>query len=183
MNTAVARRGTYWPPYDRTPRPSAFPKAPAVVPQGVALRIRLVHEWTLRSSCLALAGSGLTPALYTVLLVTRDNPGMRRRVLADMLVVKQPNISAAIANLEAAGFVSREGLSKDRRLSRIAITDAGRRCLQEVQARLDAAERKLFSGLDAAERREFQDLLGKLGSEGDPASPLAKGRASEDRSV
>ena len=45
---------------------------------------------------------------------------------------------------------------------RIALTDKGRRCQQDIQAHIDAMEQAMTSGMTDAEQAQLHDLLARL---------------------
>jgi DNA-binding MarR family transcriptional regulator len=93
--------------------------------------------------------AGLTPQQYRVLKLIGAG-GERSARLADRLAVAKPTLTSTADNLVAAGLLSREADSADRRVVRLRLTDAG-------QAAVDHAD-----GV-------YVDWLGALlGAAGDP---------------
>src|SRR5439155_14216396 len=83
-------------------------------------------------------GSGVTPAMHTVLAIIRDNPGIRQRTLAELLMVREPNMTRMIQGLQGAGLIAREIDKSDRRAFHLILTDKGRGLMDGVQGRMDA---------------------------------------------
>jgi len=107
-------------------------------------------------------GSGVTPGMHTVLAIIRDNPGMRQRTLAELLMVREPNMTRMIQGLQGSGLISREVDKTDRRAFHLVLTDKGQALMQSVQNRLDSLESQLLGGLDAQERVNLRDYLDRI---------------------
>jgi DNA-binding MarR family transcriptional regulator len=107
-------------------------------------------------------GSGVTPGMHTVLAIIRDNPGMRQRTLAELLMVREPNMTRMIQGLQASGLISRHVDKSDRRAFHLVLTDKGHALMQSVQNRLDSLESRLLAGLDTAERVNLRDYLDRI---------------------
>lgn len=84
---------------------------------------------------------------------------MRRVDLAHRLGVTPSGVARQLGPLERIGLVGRESHERDARLALVALTDSGRRIVEEAeQTAEDAAERALGALWPAPE----QDRLGKL---------------------
>jgi DNA-binding MarR family transcriptional regulator len=69
---------------------------------------------------------------------------------------------AAVNELAAGGYVSREPDPRDRRRNVVTITAAGRHRMTELAVAVDEIQEELLEPLSATERAEFIRLLGKL---------------------
>jgi DNA-binding MarR family transcriptional regulator len=98
--------------------------------------------------------AGLTPQQYRVLKLIGAG-GERSAKLAEKLAVAKPTLTSTADGLVAAGLLSRETDSRDRRAVRLRLTEAG----QEAMRRADLA----YAG--------WLDAL--LGTAGDPDRLLA----------
>jgi DNA-binding MarR family transcriptional regulator len=72
--------------------------------------------------------------------------------LADIERVAPPSMTRIAARLEERGWVVRTVDSSDRRVARLAVTDAGRALLKETRTRRDAYLAIRLRGLSAEER-------------------------------
>jgi DNA-binding MarR family transcriptional regulator len=72
--------------------------------------------------------------------------------LADIERVAPPSMTRIAARLEERGWVVRAVDSTDRRVARLAVTDAGRALLKETRTRRDAYLATRLRGLSAEER-------------------------------
>jgi DNA-binding MarR family transcriptional regulator len=133
-----------------------------VLPENIGFHIRIVQMRMFREFYRVFEGSGVTPGMHTVLAIIRDNPGMRQRTLAELLMVREPNMTRMIQGLQGSGLIARDVDKSDRRAFHLVLTDKGRALMQGVQDRLDALEEKLLGGLDAKERGNLRDYLDRI---------------------
>jgi len=142
--------------------PEAAAEAGPILPDNIGFHIRIVQMRVFREFYRVFEGSGVTPGMHTVLAIIRDNPGMRQRTLAELLMVREPNMTRMIQGLQASGLIAREVDKTDRRAFHLVLTDKGRALMQSVQDRLDNLEAKLLGGLDAQERRNLRSYLDRI---------------------
>ncbi|MGZ3274840.1 MAG: MarR family winged helix-turn-helix transcriptional regulator [Caulobacteraceae bacterium] len=140
----------------------AGPDVSPVLPENIGFHIRIVQMRIFREFYRVFEGSGVTPGMHTVLAIIRDNPGMRQRTLAELLMVREPNMTRMIQGLQASGLISRDVDKTDRRAFHLVLTDKGFSLMQGVQDRLDILENKLLGGLDPQERRNLRDYLDRI---------------------
>lgn len=133
-----------------------------VLPENIGFHIRIVQMRIFREFYRVFEGSGVTPGMHTVLAIIRDNPGMRQRTLAELLMVREPNMTRMIQGLQGAGLISREVDKSDRRAFHLVLTDKGRGLMDGVQDRLEILEDKLLGGLDPDERRNLRSYLDRI---------------------
>ena len=142
--------------------PQASPDASPILPENIGFHIRIVQMRIFREFYRVFEGSGVTPGMHTVLAIIRDNPGMRQRTLAELLMVREPNMTRMIQGLQGSGLISREVDKTDRRAFHLVLTDKGQALMQSVQNRLDSLESQLLGGLDAQERVNLRDYLDRI---------------------
>lgn len=142
--------------------PQAGPETRPILPDNIGFHIRIVQMRIFREFYRVFEGSGVTPGMHTVLAIIRDNPGMRQRTLAELLMVREPNMTRMIQGLQASGLIAREVDKSDRRAFRLVLTDKGRTLMEGVQDRLDTLEARLLGGLDAEERANLRDYLDRI---------------------
>jgi MarR family transcriptional regulator for hemolysin len=87
---------------------------------------------------------------------------MRQRTLAELLMVREPNMTRMIQGLQASGLIAREIDKTDRRAFHLVLTDKGRALMDGVQDRLDTLEARLLGGLDGEERRNLRSYLDRI---------------------
>jgi DNA-binding MarR family transcriptional regulator len=138
------------------------PDSSPVLPENIGFHIRIVQMRVFREFYRTFEGSGVTPGMHTVLAIIRDNPGIRQRTLAELLMVREPNMTRMIQGLQGADLIAREVDKTDRRAFHLILTDKGRALMDGVQARMDSFEEKLLGGMDSKERKALRDYLERI---------------------
>ena len=138
------------------------PDAVPVLPENIGFHLRIVQMRVFREFYRTFEGSGVTPGMHTVLAIIRDNPGIRQRTLAELLMVREPNMTRMIQGLQGADLIAREIDKTDRRAFHLVLTEKGRALMDGVQARMDSFEEKLLGGLDSKERKALRDYLARI---------------------
>jgi len=136
--------------------------ATPVLPENIGFHIRIVQMRVFREFYRTFEGSGVTPGMHTVLAIIRDNPGIRQRILAELLMVREPNMTRMIQGLQGAGLIAREVDKTDRRAFHLVLTEKGKGLMDSVQARMDSFEEKLLGGLDSKDRKALRDYLERI---------------------
>jgi DNA-binding MarR family transcriptional regulator len=108
----------------------------------------------------AAAAHGLTGVQAQVLAMLRDR-ATPMRTLARAMRCEPSNITGIIDRLEARGLVERRADPADRRVKRLAITDAGRDLAHRVRTDLRFAADPL-AALSAEERATLRSLLRRV---------------------
>ena len=142
--------------------PSAVEIVGPILPDNIGFHIRIVQMRIFREFYAAFEGSGVTPGMHTVLAIIRDNPGVRQRTLAELLMVREPNMTRMIQGLQSSELVSRTVDKSDRRAFHLALTEKGVALMDSVAGRITALEEKLLGRLDADERRSLRDYLDRI---------------------
>lgn len=105
----------------------------------------------------AAAARSLTGAQAKVLALLRRGP-MPMRQIAQTLSCEPSNITGIVDRLEARGLVARQADPDDRRVKRVAATEAGQAASEELRESLHFARAPL-AGLEPEQREQFRDLL------------------------
>lgn len=107
----------------------------------------------------------LTRLQSRALLALEDPLPMRE--LAARLRTEPPNLTGIVDRLEARGLIERQSAPGDRRVKRIAITEAGRTVTKDFKASMSFAAHPLAT-LNPAQRRQLRDLLRLMYDQPDP---------------
>ena len=142
--------------------PESGDLAGPVLPDNIGFHIRMVQMRIFREFYRAFEGSEVTPGMHTVLAIIRDNPGIRQRSLAELLMVREPNMTRMIQGLEASGLLAREVDKSDRRAFHLALTAKGKGLMDSVTDRLTALEERLLGRLDGKERKDLRAYLDRI---------------------
>jgi len=128
------------------------------VGRRLALTARLVRAYADQQ--MARVDSSITVAIIAKIVAA--DPGLSQRELAGRMGVEGPTMARHLDRLESDGIVTRTRDTKDRRIVRIALTDAGRR-LNTRLAKISARNhQQLTSVFDAAELARFEEYLDRL---------------------
>lgn len=137
---------------------------PAALKQHVGYAIRRAQLRTYQSFFETLAALEVTPARYTLLLLIRENPGIRSVNLARMLAVARSGLVKLMDEFDRQQWIVRETLQSDRRNQAISLTPLGRRKLKQLESAVAGHEARITSRLSAAERRQLLDILARVGA-------------------
>ncbi|WP_371496909.1 MarR family transcriptional regulator [Kitasatospora sp. NBC_00374] len=108
----------------------------------------------------AAAARSLTGAQAKVLALLSRGP-MPMRHIAQTLACEPSNITGIVDRLETRGFVTRQADPLDRRVKRVAATEAGGQATEELRESLNFA-REPLAALAEDERRQLRDLLRRM---------------------
>jgi DNA-binding MarR family transcriptional regulator len=136
------------------------------LPMAVLGRLSDAAERVMRDHFNPLfADAGLQPGEFDVLATLRrsGDPYMLSPTrLYEAAMISSGGMTNRIDRLERAGLVERRPDPNDRRGRLIALTDAGRRVVDETITRHVANEERLLSVLTTAEQEKLNGLLRKL---------------------
>jgi len=110
----------------------------------------------------SLADLDTTPAKFTLLLLIRENPGIRSVDLARTLGVARSGMVRLIDELEQSGLLSRETYRRDRRNQALALTALGRRKLIRLEKAVERHEAHVTAKLSVSERESLLELLRRV---------------------
>jgi DNA-binding MarR family transcriptional regulator len=110
----------------------------------------------------ALADLDTTPTRFTLMLLIRENPGIRSVDLAHALGVARSGMVRLIDELEQRELIAREIDQKDRRNQSLVLTSHGRRKLGRVEKVVEQHEARVTTGLSKSEREKLLELLWRV---------------------
>jgi MarR family transcriptional regulator, lower aerobic nicotinate degradation pathway regulator len=133
-------------------------------------RLRSMPSWLLNQVALpaqriiaeALASVGARRQHYSVLSALEEFGPASQAALGRRCGIDRSDMVALVNELAAAGRLERTPDAEDRRRNVIAITDAGRKFLSELDRLLQAAQDDLLAPLSSRERTELVRLLGAV---------------------
>ena len=109
-----------------------------------------------------LSDKNIYPGQAGCLWVIGNHDGIPQRDLARRLHVARPTVTVMLHKMEAAGLIARRPDEKDQRLTRIYLTDAGRRLQDEMNSTLTDFISASFSKMPADDLKDFERLLSSL---------------------
>jgi DNA-binding MarR family transcriptional regulator len=138
----------------------------SVLPMYIFWRLLDAAESVMRDHMNPLfAEAGLLPGEFDVLATLRRSGEpylLSPTRLYEAVMISSGGITNRLDRLERAGLVERRPDPSDRRGKLIALTDAGKRVIDETIGRHVANEERLLSVLTAAEQEKLNSLLRKL---------------------
>lgn len=120
-----------------------------------------------------IAEHGLTFAQYNVLRILRGAgpEGLCTLEVGERLIERAPGITRLLDRLEAAGHVTRERSTEDRREVRCRLTRSGAALLARIDPAIDALDDTILAPLTAAQLRELLALLEPVRARLEPDVP------------
>ena len=135
---------------DDVPEPA--PPSLLYVVKQLELAIRAQLDAVLRPS-------GVTALQYTSLTVLERRPTMTSADLARASFVRAQSTADLVGALERRGLIRRTVDADNRRRLLIALTDEGRRFLDDYRPLVAEVEERMLHELDATERESFRSYL------------------------
>jgi DNA-binding MarR family transcriptional regulator len=108
-----------------------------------------------------LRPAGVTTAQYNVLRILRGSEpkGLCRNEVRDRMLTRMPDMTRLLDRMEAAGLVSRQRDTEDRRLVSTRITRRGIELLDSLEEDVAAEHRRLLGHLGPQRLQTLIDLL------------------------
>lgn len=125
--------------------------SPTTDPVAVANRLRPVLLKLNRHLRREIHSIGVTGGQASLLFAIQRRPGIGVRELAALERMSAPGMSKYVGRLEAAGLVTREPSSDDRRRVGLRVTPEAERVLRSVKSRRTAWLASRLRGLSEAE--------------------------------
>lgn len=85
--------------------------------------------------------------------------GSTQAQLAKTLCVKPPSLTVMLKRMETAGLISRRRDKEDQRITRVYITEKGRKAARKTQETLMEANREIKKGLTDEQIRQYCEIL------------------------
>ena len=123
---------------------------------------------TLSERC---AAHGLTPGAASVLMIIKQNPGVRHGELADALLIQRPNMTKLMKRLETQGLIKRLPAQKDRRHVALGLTAKGETAVAAARAEFAAHDEIVQGRFNPGERALMSELVQRLHTALDEAEP------------
>ena len=123
----------------------------------------------------ALRQRGLTTPQYAALSALEQVPGLSNAELARRCFVTPQTMNEIVANLEAAGLVTRRRAAADGRVVQTYLAPQGQHLLADGHQAVEAIETRMGSGLSVAERHTLVDGLRRcIAALEAPADPVMR---------
>ncbi|MFO0814660.1 MAG: MarR family transcriptional regulator [Gemmatales bacterium] len=132
-----------------------------VIEEELFLNLWRTTEHLVRPFTQFFKEKGLTGSQYNVLRILRGHgeAGVACHEIAEQMVSYDPDLTRLLDRLEAAGLVTRERCTTDRRVIIACITPLGLKLLSQLDEPLLEMHRKHLKHLSASKMRTLIDLL------------------------
>lgn len=141
---------------------AAAAAAPNLLDHLVGYHLRRASNVFQTDFAATLAGTGIRQALFAILSVVHDNPGINQGLVGKQLGIQRANMVSLINELLDSALVTRATSNEDRRAYQLSLTDAGRDTYVACAAAIAAHEDVLLTNLSAAERATLIALLVRI---------------------
>ena len=102
---------------------------------------------------------GLYPGQHPLLFSLAEKGGQSQKELADKLHIKAATMTVMLNRLEKSELLKRCLDNEDRRVSRVFLTEKGKKASLEIKTGLKRIEEECFGSFTAEERALLQKLL------------------------
>jgi DNA-binding MarR family transcriptional regulator len=135
--------------------------------QRAFVNIIYTGSWLVSRFNQMLKPYGITEPQYNVLRILKGQHGKAVNLfeIQERMVQRMSNVSRLIDKLLEKGYVSRTERKENRRMVDIAITNAGLKLIDDLEAPIEETFRKINSNLDNEEARLLSEWLDKLREE------------------
>jgi MarR family transcriptional regulator, organic hydroperoxide resistance regulator len=108
------------------------------------------------------AGKGVHPGEAFCLRLLAKNDGISQHDLADIVHLSRPRVTKILQTLQKEGAIVRRADENDQRLTRVFLTDDGRRREMELRTIFESYLNEIIGALTDADRFELERLLNML---------------------
>ncbi len=120
------------------------------------LQLLRTAETLWNSSRIFFSRWELSPSQFNVLNLLRDHAsGLSQTELSEALLTHRSNVTGLVDRLEERGLLERHNVPGDRRAYRVALTDGGRKLLQEILPVYYQAAEEVWSPMSAKRAKEL----------------------------
>jgi DNA-binding MarR family transcriptional regulator len=133
-----------------------------LAPYNLGYRIKLLSQLLSRQFQERLEPFGLTPFHWVVLCCLWKEDGLATSTIGERLQQVGGTLTGVLDRMEERGLVRRERDSRDRRICRIWLTEAGKQ-LEEVLPPISREIREqAMTGISTPEQQKLRQLLEKV---------------------
>jgi len=132
-----------------------------LAPHSMGYRIKLLSQLLYRKFAERLTPYGLTPFHWVVLCCLWSEDGLPTSSIGERLQQVGGTLTGVLDRMEERGLVRRERDSKDRRICRIWLTDAGREMERVLPPIVVELREETFAGFSDTEREQLSQMLNR----------------------
>ncbi|MFN4275600.1 MAG: MarR family winged helix-turn-helix transcriptional regulator [Ferrovibrio sp.] len=157
---------------EKTDRRAAAAVDYGTLPNHVGYLLRLAQLRVWENFYARLGPTGVSPALFSALMLIEHNPGLQQSRLGEALGVARSGAMTMVDRLERLGLVERRADPHDRRAYGLFLTAGGERRMAELIAQVKGHDKLINQVLTEQEHETLMHLLRKF-----IASPALTGEA------
>lgn len=101
---------------------------------------------------------GQPPLLFTLY----KNDGQSQREIAEKIHIKPATITVMLTRMEKSGLITRRQDAEDQRISRVYLTEKGRKKCEELKSIMVDLNEQCFGNFTEEEKEIFKSLLEKM---------------------
>ena len=135
-----------------------------ILPSLCGFHLRRAQLAAFRDFDAVTGGHGLTPALFHILVLIENNPGLPQSDVANSLGADRSTIVPMMKRLEANGWIERRANPSDGRAHALVMTPRGQTVLDDAAHRLRAHDQALMNELSPSEQTKLLDFLRRIAS-------------------
>ncbi|HEX6957740.1 MAG TPA: MarR family winged helix-turn-helix transcriptional regulator [Ferrovibrio sp.] len=132
------------------------------LPQHVGYLLRLAQLRVWDDFYRRVGDTGISPSLYSALILIERNPGLQQSRLGEALGVARSGAMTMVDRLESLKLVERRADPHDRRAYGLFLTATGRARMSQFIARVQEHDKHITAALTPEEHRELMALLQKF---------------------
>ena len=132
------------------------------LPKLLGYNLRRANQASWRTYVSFIGENRLRPGLFSLLVLTRANPGIAQIELGTHLGVDKASIVALLDRLERAGLIERRRSTRDRRRQGIFLTDGGETELDSMLMQVRQLERHMAARFSKGELELFWTFLPRM---------------------
>jgi DNA-binding MarR family transcriptional regulator len=144
------------------PLDRAVDGAVVAIEDAIVTIVREATSARVQERFVAQSGVGLERAAYVLLRAVADRGTLRMTELAHDLGLDTSTVSRHVKALEAQGLLTRREDPGDRRAARVALSAAGTRTLERLQATRHRFFAEVLTDWPAQDRDQLAPLLSRL---------------------
>ncbi|HEY5019638.1 MAG TPA: MarR family winged helix-turn-helix transcriptional regulator [Steroidobacteraceae bacterium] len=133
-----------------------------MLPRLLGYNLWRAHQAAWRTYVSFIGENKIRPGLFSLLILTRSNPGIAQIELGTHLGVDKASIVALLDRLERAGLIERRRSTRDRRRQGIFLTEAGSGELEALMGQVRQLERHMASRFSKSELDQFLGFLHRM---------------------
>lgn len=130
-----------------------------LAPQSLGYRIKLLAQMLSRKFQDRLEPYGLTPFHWVVLCCLWQEDGLATSSIGEKLQQVGGTLTGVLDRMEERGLIRRERDSRDRRIWRIWLTEAGKELKYVLPPIAVEIREEAMQGIPSAERERFSQLV------------------------